>query len=562
MLRTKPRLENRYRYRYRNRKGRKGNIMKKVCRRWLERLCAVRQRTWLKVFVLLCVVWVFWYPKRMDALFMAIPAGSTVATYHNGAASEWKGLVNSPQIIGVLDGFNVRAARELKDNIGVHQAIFWLTGRHTVLGFVPGPHASSVDDITDAYLAGASYVGWKAKFMELLWRMKWVPGLGRLRVTASGTRYLTFKIDGATGDVLFMGLDIVDGILLASLSYNPDDVRVLVDRLYRFGPSDAPARVFGDERPWVSLSDAKHTIWVNDNRLPSMCGDLVIEVSSLRKPTIDLFARIPTPVPELAAMRPLSEFLASSIPGADLPASASVALFAGDARLAAVAEASLPVPVGDGVLAGSLTAKPFEGRLLGLAYPGLVLALPWSPDVAFGAWATERSETLRAQRGSAAIRSTYRAGDGVSTLYVFPSSLEVFGRIPTRDMAFAEQRGGMLRVGAYYDSYARQRAELAAGTDRGGSVADVIAAWQRAYPDAFSVFRADMPAVAKEFEHLGAIAKLALPFLGTREGSELVMRLVQIVEGLRAFAPLGQVEVAVSLLEGGVGIQVSSKPET
>ena len=30
-------------------------------------------RTWLKLFAMLCAVWCFWHPRRMDALFSAIP---------------------------------------------------------------------------------------------------------------------------------------------------------------------------------------------------------------------------------------------------------------------------------------------------------------------------------------------------------------------------------------------------------------------------------------------------------------------------------------------------------
>lgn len=535
--------------------------MKRVCKKWLERLRAVRQRTWVKVFVLLCVIWVCWYPKRMDALFMSIPAGSTIASYHNGAAAEWKGLVNNAQIIGVLDRFNVKNAQELKDNIGVYQTIFWLTGRHTVLGYVPEPSAvTHVDDMLDGYLAGASYVGWKAKILELLWRIKWVPGLGRLHVTPSGTRYLTFKVDEAIGGFLFMGLDIVDGILLASFSYNPEDVLVLVDRLRRFGPLDVPAQVFGANPPWQSLGAAKHTFWFKDERLPSICDGLNIEVSSFRKGSIDLHARTQTHVPELTAMRPLSEFSGSSLAGADLPASAAGAFFAGDTRLASLAGEAVSVPVGDGVLVGSLTAAPFEGRLLGLAYPGLVLAMPWSSDVEFGAWTTERSMVFGRHRGTAAIRTVHRTEDGASTLYVFPSALEVLGRVSTRDMAFAEQRAGMLRIGTHYGSYAKQRAYIIETKDQGGSIADAVTEWQRVYPDAFSVLRADLPAVANELKHLGAIAKMALPFLGDSDLSENVLAWVNIIDQLQALAPLGQVEAAVSVLEtGGLALRLQAK---
>lgn len=530
-----------------------GDNMRKLGKKWFERLRAVRQRTWVKVFILLCVVWVFWYPKRMNALFMAIPAESTIVSYHVGAASEWKGLVNNPRIIGVMEGFGVKDAAKLKKNIGVSQTIFWLTGRHTVLGFVPGPHTtrlSSLDDVAEGYLAGASYVGWKTKFMELLWRIKWVPGLGRMQVTPSGTRYFTFPTDEVYGDV-FLGLDIADGILLASLSYHPDDVRNLADRLHRFGPSDPPARAFGDQLPWRLPLTAKHTFWVKDERVLGGAEGLFMEVSSLRNESIHLSAHVKVNVPELTALRPLSVFPRSSVVGEDLPAAGGVALFASDARLATWVGDTVSLPAREGVWVGTLTGKPFEGRILGLACPAALLALPWRVDVEFGKWATEMSAAFTHDSGRSTVRTVYRTGEGASTLYVFPTGLEKIARASIPDMAFAEQRDGILRIGTHYGSYTRQRSDLTQAQNGTPSVADVVAEWQHVYPDAVAVLRVDFPMAAKEFAHLGAIAKLALPFLEAKDAATNVKLLGEGVAYLQALTPLGQVEATLSVPEDG-----------
>ena len=111
--------------------------MESILGRAGSKIMRMRQRTWLKLFVAACAIWLCWYPKRMDSLFMTLPTDATMASYHEGLASEWKALVNNDVVIQMLKGFGVEDADELRDNVGIYQTLYWLTGRHTVIGFVP-----------------------------------------------------------------------------------------------------------------------------------------------------------------------------------------------------------------------------------------------------------------------------------------------------------------------------------------------------------------------------------------------------------------------------------------
>lgn len=541
--------------------------MKKVAQCVIRRVRGVRQRTWLKLFLGLCVLWFFWHPKRMDALFMTIPADATVASFHDRLDAEWRGLTRHPQLVAVLEGLGVEDAGSLKDNRGVYQTLYWLTGRHTVLGYVPGPWSYTGGGLETGSLAGASYVGWKAKIMELLWRVKWVPGLGRLQTTPSGTRYLAFKVDEAFGGVLFLGLDIADGVLMATLSRNPEDVRLLADRLHRFGPRDAPAEAFGGTRPWLTPLDAVNRFWIRDPHLIGSLAGVRVDVGSLRQPTLDLDVRLEgVRADDIHPLRTLDRFSAPAIPGADLPADAGFLHLAADVRLLdwAVgrmgrdARAFWPGSA-DGLCVIRLTGKPYEGRLVRLACPAVMLSMPWPAGVAFGEWAATVNFLLQ-REGALALRATYRTDDAASAFFVFPSELERFGRADVRDMFFAEHRAGVFHAGTHYGSYLSQRA-FSADTERDGAVvADVVSDWQNRFPEAVAVVRLDVPRAAREFRHLGAIVRLALPFFGQTEHVAPVVGFGSMVDGLRVFSPLGSVEAVVFRKgDDGLRVRVSSQ---
>lgn len=523
--------------------------------RAVRAVVSIKQRTWLKVFVLACVVWFFWYPKRMDSLYMAIPAGATIATYHDGLASEWKGLVKNETLLAVLKGFGVEDADELKKNSGIYQTMYWLTGRHTVVGFVP---KSFQKMIPDGSLAGASYVGWKAKIMELLWRIKWVPGLGKLQTTQNGTRYLVLEVSDEFGGFLVLGLDIVDGVLIATLSKDPEDVCVLADRLHRFGPKDSAAMAFNGEKPWKTKTHAKHVMWIADSHLLNGTAPVKVEVSSLRNPTLKIVAKGRVESEWLNGVKSFGALKEFAVPCADVPDEAAAVLVAVDAALMPEGDQHNTPPAGDGLLVGYFSGKPYQGRLVGFAYPAANLAMPGTEADAFGEWAYELSDRLKRDFKDAGIKTTYKADKTGGTLFVFSSLLELMGRASQNDMAFAEFREGTLRVGTHYASYEKQRETQRTGTVP--SIADTVAAWQRAYPAAGAALRINLPVAAEEFAHLGAIAKLGMSLSGDINSVQIMAQIKRISDTLNALSPLGIVECIALGDESGLSeLRISTK---
>lgn len=520
-----------------------------------KRIANVRPRAWLKVFVVACAIGFFWYPKRMDRLYQAIPAGATLASCHNGLAREWKGLVNNETILEMLKGFGLLDAEELKNNSGIYQTIYWLTGRHTVAGFVP--QASYGE--TRGYLAASSYVGWKAKIMELLWRIKWVPGLGRMQATPNGTRYLVFEdLLDLDGYQLFLGLDIEGGILVATLSRDPETVRELSQRILKSGKHDLLAAAYGGKEPWKVKSNAPHRLWVSERELLGDYGFVTAEVSTLREPDFSIFVSGAFEVPELEGVRRFGDYAGDAAPSADVPDSAATLLVAFDSgimaslvRDAPSAESYVP-PLGEGLGVAYLSGKPYSGRLVGLAYPALNAALPWSPRDDFRKWAAGWIRNLEAEAPDARIRSLSVSENGIDSFHVFSSHLDFLTQAQARDMAFMELRGGRLRLGSYYDSYHRQREDFAKAKGV-RSLADSVAAWQREHPDAFLAIRMDMPAVAQEFAHFAGIARMVANMTPGVEGvGETVAQIQTTSWVLNALKPLGDVECIASAKDSGL----------
>ncbi len=539
-------------------------MIKSYLSRVAKGIASVRQRTWLKVFVLCCVVWFFWYPKRMDSLYMAIPAGATVATYHDGLASEWKGLVNNETLLAVMKGFGLEDADKLKKKSGIYQTIYWLTGRHTVAGFVPQSYAGVVPKayqgmVPDGYLAAASYVGWKAKIMELLWRIKWVPGLGKLQATPNGTRYLLVEVPYEYGSFMMLGLDMVDGVLIATFSRNPEDVCHLAERLQRFGPNDYPAVAFVGEKPWKTRSRAKHRIWFSEHQLLNGFDPFNVEVSSLRKSTFQVVVHGRLEADETTSLKSFADLKTFAVPGADIPDAAASVLLAVDASIIAKDKDPFTPPAGEGLLIAYLSGKPYHGRLMGLAYPAVNVAMSGVENDAFGQWAYEFNHGMKRDFKEAGIKTNYKVDGPVSTLFISSSMLELLGKVATKDQAFAELREGFLSSGSHYGSYLKQRD--AQRESKAPSLANTVAAWQRAYPDAVAALRVDLPVAAEEFSHLGAIAKMAMSFTKSSNSAQTMAIISGTSEALQALSPLGIVECIVFGGNSGLSeLRISTKP--
>lgn len=499
----------------------------------------------------------------MDSLYMAIPAGATVATYHDGLASQWKGLVNNETLLAVMKGFGLEGAEKLKKKSGIYYTMYWLSGRHTVAGFVPQSYAGVVPQayqnlVPDGYLAAASYVGWKAKIMELLWRIKWVPGLGKLQVTPNGTRYLLVEVPYEYGSFMMLGLDMVDGVLIATFSRNPEDVGFLADRLKRFGPNDFPALAFNGEKPWKTRSRAKHRIWFSEHQLLQGFEPFKVEVSSLREPAFKMVVHGRLETENLPSLKNFGDLKTFALPNTDIPAVAAPVLLAVDASVIANDHVPYPPLAGDGLLIGYLSAKPYHGRLIGLAYPAVNVVMPGVENNAFGEWAYEFSDGMKRKFSNAEIKTSYKTDGPVSTLYVTSSILEFFGKVSTKDQAFAEVRDGALRLGSHYGSSAKQRAAQREG--KAPSLADTISEWQRAYPDAVAALRVDLPVAAEEFSHLGAIAKMASSLVRNSNTAQTIAIISATSEALKALSPLGIFECIAIGGESGVSeLRISTK---
>ena len=196
--------------------------------------------------ILALAILLSWRPSNEALLFNALPDDALLTSYHCGIASEWHALARHPMLIEALQNAGVDEAADLAEEDGFYQTLFWLTGSQTTLAlsFQNPEHPlnptnllnplnllnpSTPLSLSDLRLSGVSYVGWKRRPMELLWRICYVPGLGKLDVTPSGTRYLVFRNSKTLRrQGLVLSLDMVDGHLFAVLSTDPDAVVSLV----------------------------------------------------------------------------------------------------------------------------------------------------------------------------------------------------------------------------------------------------------------------------------------------------------------------------------------------
>lgn len=233
-------------------------------------------------------LWFFWYPSDRRELYVAMPEGSVAAAYIRGVASEDDALYSHPVFKAGCEALGIDPDRAKRHNSGVFWTLYWLTGEHGVAALVPEEKACGED--VDFYLAAASYVGWKARALEFLWRIKRVPFLGPLETTAKGTRYMEFPHARELRERgIVLGLDIVDGVIVAVLATDPDRVVEVADRV-RNAKKTPVAPVFaaaGSPAPWRETAPLRHRIWcagLPDFGVPRSR----IELGSLRGPGLEL----------------------------------------------------------------------------------------------------------------------------------------------------------------------------------------------------------------------------------------------------------------------------------
>ena len=269
-------------------------------RAWARRHRKVLQRVALAAVAL----WFFWYPANRAELFYALPERTAAAAYVRNLATEDRALLRNPSFQYALRALGGDPEDAIDDNAGVFWTLFWLTGENSVVGVVPEEGECAG---LGGYLAGASYVGWKARALELLWRIRWVPGLGPLRTTEKGTRYMEFPHARELRERdIVLGLDIVDGVLVAVLAQDPDRVAELAARIAAGEPKtwlDWP-RCFteaGDTSPHTTIPIApwreirkRHRFWVSPDALGPYAfdgGPFTVDLASLKRPGLEADVR-------------------------------------------------------------------------------------------------------------------------------------------------------------------------------------------------------------------------------------------------------------------------------
>ena len=243
------------------------SIAKAAVLSWFRR----RRRIIVTVAALLAFsVFFLWCPCDRNLLLRVIPDDVSIVSWHNNLASEMNAFVRNPMMVDFLKAAGVDEAVDLADDVGTYQALFWLTGPETTLALQlpdalrdsPGD-LSSLSDLHTAIsskqnsldglssdppplnglrLYGISHLGWKRRLMEVLWGFRYVPGLGHIDTTESGTRYIVFRRSRTMRRLgLVLSLDMRHGHLLAVLSQDPDAVTSLVARADALASTPPPS---------------------------------------------------------------------------------------------------------------------------------------------------------------------------------------------------------------------------------------------------------------------------------------------------------------------------------
>ena len=502
-------------------------------------------------------LWFFWYPADRSELFYALPERTAAAAYVRNLAMEDRALLRNPAFQHALRALGEDPEDAIDDNAGVFWTLYWLTGENSVVGVVPEEGECAG---LGGYLAGASYVGWKARALELLWRIKWVPGLGPLRTTAKGTRYMEFPHARELRDNgIVLGLDIVDGVLVAVLAQDPDRVSELAARVagktdswqhlarcfVEAGEPSAPDR--GPE-PWREVRK-RHRVWVCPDELGPYsvdCNPFAADLASLSRPGIEAdvtvrgLGRMEPSWPTLGEVPPLAGAAARA------PADAAFLLAAAPCAAGAANLIDGLPPFGGGVAVAWAADRPNATHLAILEVPSVAASLPFDPSAGpLAQWWPAFFERLKS---AADLRLRDGAPDPATRL-VRAKKLELLGRTPDADCAFAAEdaAAGRLDLGLGWGAY---RALTGGAGEGSETVGDVVAAWRGAHPATILALRADMPRVAAQARTVNALFGFAAKFgLALEPEAEAMLRTV--VLALDASAGLGRVEIVAEAPDGG-----------
>lgn len=492
----------------------------------------------VRVFVWACVLWCCHYPLRMDRLYRAIPFDAVAGSYHRGAAREWQKLARHDALTRMLADLGVEDAAEWRDDEGIFQTLFWLTGKHTVFGLrcVPG------DTLSDVRVYGASHVGWKARPMEFLKLIRWIPGLGRLQRTEAGSLYLTFPRSKTMRRLgLVLSLDLFEGVLVGVLSANPDAVQELSERVrHDFDAND----LFGpDLEPWQEPCPANHRVWVSERAtrwFDERLGPWRFDVVSLEQERLGLVAR---GEPWGAVAWDDSWSFGGEAPsGGPVPADAPFAALclsrtAAD-RLWPSDVPRVPAAPVSGHPWAYAASEPYEGRLLGLALPFVGLRMPWPNEADPAPWVRRLlDEAGRSGRTAPLVARSSALPDGRRRLLLDAATIGVLGRLADEDCVFVEAEGGALVAGSHLGSHLRS---VEATQD--GTAFARLGETLRAVPDAAGWLWVDLPRANRALRGLVAVYRLAARLSGSAS-AETDAVLDHLLAGMQAATSFRSIEV-------------------
>lgn len=181
----------------------------------------------------LIVLFVFFYnPTKIERLFCAIPEEAIVSVYVNSLSKEWDAAMDNNMLMGSASVISQEDLSDLRSNEGLKWTLRLLTGKDSVVAAIDGNGDKEFDFRSGDYLAGATSIGFRRRIMELLWHIKYVPGLGELGVK-NGIRYLDFSKHkvGPSPRNPVLALDVVDGMLIVAFTSNVDDLLAVKKRV-------------------------------------------------------------------------------------------------------------------------------------------------------------------------------------------------------------------------------------------------------------------------------------------------------------------------------------------
>lgn len=466
----------------------------------------------------------FYRYDRAD-IFRALPGRTVAAAYLRSMAAEEKAALKHPVVREAIAAFGADPDETLEDNSGLYWTLFWLTGEHSCLGVVP--RAGECGGI-GAYLAGASWTGWKARALEFLWRVKWVPGLGRLKTTARGTRYMEFPHARELRDNgIVLGLDIVRGTLVAVLAQDPDLVLELSARLSDtetpplagcFAPVSPTPPGVAAPPPWEQVA-RRHRVWLDVGAAASAAakgfpdaatatglpflfdaGTATLDLTSFSEPGMD--AALSFCSPSLDAALPAATNAAALPPPPWCEGTFLAASFASRPLLSPprISAAGIEVPEAAGEWSGfgfaAVSGAPVAAHLAIVQVPAFEVSLPVADAYpALDAWWP--GFFAGAKDGFGSFGRSLREKSPVPGVRLLRSkNMEPLGRTPDADCAFVDQSApGRISFGLGWKAHSELRS--GGGVSVGGALA---------------VAKVDFPRLGDEWRALAAVTRLAGAF--------------------------------------------------